>query len=320
MKCLSLQVLVALPWVVGCFVLCGCAAQPGAVSFAPLVEELPVAAAAEKKLENMPLETLVTKGIAYLEQGNFSLAQLHLLKALTLDPNNIEIYGYLGVLFLEMEKFDKAQTAFSAVLKNNPDNWQALLGMGKIYRLTGKNSEAEITLVQAQRVAPDAPEILTELAICYDTSGREVLAEKLYRQVTALLPGNPSPFNNLGFHYLIHGDYAQATTALLAANKMNTDDRRIKNNLAAAYLLSGNESCGLALFENSIGQAGALNNLGYIYMIQNNWQQAEAAFVQALERSPRYYVKAAKNLDYLRALLARQATDREIILETPSIQ
>ncbi|MCK4621476.1 MAG: tetratricopeptide repeat protein [Desulfuromonadales bacterium] len=320
MKYLSLQMLIMLSLASGFLLLGGCAPKTRVVAFTPHSEEISTAEDADKKLENMPLETLISKGISYLEQDNFSLAQLHLLKALTLDPNNVEIYEHLGELFLKMEELDKAQIAFAAVLESNPDDLQALIGMGKINRLKGDCIEAVKSLVQAQEGAPENPEVLTELAICYDTLDRGAPVEKLYLRVTELLPGSPSSFNNLGFHYLIQGDYAQAIAALLTAKKLKPEDRLIKNNLAAAYILSGEESRGLALFENSIGQAGAFNNVGYVYMIQNKWQKAEAAFVKALEFSPRYYVKAAKNLDYLRTLLANQNLGQDDSLVTKRVQ
>lgn len=81
-------------------------------------------------------------------------------------------------------------------------------------------------------------------------------------------------------------------------------DKRIKNNLASAYILSGNERQGLAFFENTVGQAGAYNNLGYIYLVQKDYKNAEKAFTKALELSPSYYIKAGKNLDYIKALNA----------------
>ena len=107
---------------------------------------------------------------------------------------------------------------------------------------------------------------------------------------------------------MIHGAYPQAIDAFLEGSKLKREDRLIKNNLAAAYILNGNEARGLSLFASSIGQAGAYNNVGYIYMVQNRLQKAEAAFVKALELSPSYYVKAANNLDYLKSLAANKKT------------
>jgi len=279
----------------------GCARPTTAVPFVPVVEEARSEVNNDKKLENLPLETLLDNGRTHLRQNNLPLAQLYLFKALTKTSDNVELYQLLGELFMKKNQLDKAKSAFAEVLKLNSEDPSALLGLGKIYRLQGDCIEADHYLQQAQQ---DNPDVLTEMAICHDTLAQSAQAETLYRKVVELRPRNSSALNNLGFHYLIHGAYPQAIDALLTGAKLKPDDRLIKNNLGAAYILNGDEARGLSLFENSNGEAAAYNNVGYIYMVQNQRQKAEAAFVKALELSPSYYVKAAKNLASLRWLPA----------------
>ena len=110
-----------------------------------------------------------------------------------------------------------------------------------------------------------------------------------------LQPDNASALNNLGFNRILQGQYPAAIDTLLKAYALNSGDKVIQNNLAAAYILSGEEDMALELFESSLGQAAAFNNIGYIYMIQGNWSAAEKAFTRAMEISPSYYAKAKKN-------------------------
>jgi Flp pilus assembly protein TadD len=308
MRYLSLQGFFLLCAVSSFVLTSGCARQPKAVSFVPVAEQTLVEVGTDEKLENLPLETLIYKGRIYLEQENLSLAHLYFSKALTRTSDNVELYQLMGELFMKQNQLDKAKTTFSNVHKLNPDNQPALLGLGKISRLEGDCAKAESYLHQARHLTPNNPDVLTELAICYDALEQRAQAEKYYLWVVKLQPVNSSSFNNLGFHYLIHGAYPQAIDAFLAGTKLKREDRRIKNNLAAAYILNGDEAQGLSLFTNSIGQAGAYNNVGYIYMTQNRFQKAEAAFVKALELNPTYYVKAARNLDYLKSLAANKST------------
>ncbi len=303
-----LQSLVLLS-LLGCLILLsGCAPRTRIVAAHPVLEKKTAEVDSAKKLENLPVEVLLDKGRAYLEQENLPLAQLHLFKALTKASDNIELYQLLGELFMKKNQLDKAATAFAEELKLSKESQSALLGLGKIYRLKGDYVEASSYLALAQQLAPDNPEVLTEMAICQDSLEQSAQAEELYLRVVELRPLNPSSFNNLGFHYLIQGAYSQAIDAFLTGARLKPEDRLIKSNLAAAYILNGDETRGLSLFENSIGAAGAYNNVGYIYMVQKRWQRAEAAFVKALELSPSYYVKAAKNLDSLRRISAYQDT------------
>ena len=309
MRYRTLQVFFLLFTAIGLLLMSGCAPRTRIVAAHPVLEKKTTEVDPAKKLENLPVEVLIDKGRAYLEQENLPLAQLHLVKALTKSSDNIELYQLLGELFVKQNQLDKAKTAYAEVLKLSSGNPSALLGLGKVYRSEGDCVEAGNYLQQAQQLAPDNPEVLTEMAICQDTLAQSPQAEELYLRATELRPLNPSSFNNLGFHYLIQGAYPQAIDAFLTGARLKPEDRLIKNNLAAAYILNGDEVRGLSLFENSIGAAGAYNNVGYIYMVQNRWQRAETAFVKAMELSPSYYVKAAKNLDYLKRISAYQDTN-----------
>ncbi len=308
MRYLTLQVFILLSAAIGLLLMSGCAPRTRIVAAQPGLEKKTAEVDTAKRLENLPVEVLLDKGRTYLEQQNLPLAQLHLFKALTKAPGNIELYQLLGELFVQKNQWGKAKTAFAEVLKLSPDDPSALFGLGKVYRLEGDCAEAGNYLQLARHLTPDNPDVLTEMAICHDSLEQSAQAEEFYLRVAELRPMNPSSFNNLGFHYLIQGAYPQAIDAFLTGSRLRPEDRLIKNNLAAAYILNGDEGRGLSLFENSIGQAGAYNNAGYIYMVQNRWQRAEAAFVKALELSPSYYVKAAKNLDYLRRISAYQNT------------
>lgn len=288
--------------------LTGCAQKVKPVAFtSPPAEEIASEEVDENKLANLPVETLIARGNAYTEQGKLPLAKVHLLKALSLEPESADVYTGIGQMFLKMGQMDKARTAFENALVIDPESFQALVGAGKATRLRGAYDESEKHLHQALLLKPADPEVLTELAICYDSNGQQDKAESLYRQVTELMPESPSGLNNLGFNYLLQGKYPQAIRTFSEALEFAPHDGRVQNNLAAAYILSGSEAKGLALFGNTVGKAGAYNNVGYIYLSQKKWEKAEKAFAKALELNPEYYVKAGKNLDYLKALHAGQS-------------
>lgn len=295
--------------VVVCLVLLsGCAQKAKTGAFTPPpIDRYASEEPEENKLDNLPLETLVARGELYMAQGKLPLARLHYLKALNLEPESADIHTRLGQLFLKSGQTDQAGSAFANALELEPDSIRALVGAGKTSRLRGKGQEAEQFFHRALLIRPEDPEVLTELAICHDANGKQAQAELLYLRVTELLPDNSSAFNNLGFNYLLQEKYPEGVRAFQEALMRAPQDKRVQNNLAAACILSGNEGQGLALFENTVGQAGAYNNAGYIYLVQKKWTKAEKAFAKALELSPDYYVKAGRNLDHLKALHAGQS-------------
>jgi Flp pilus assembly protein TadD len=49
-----------------------------------------------------------------------------------------------------------------------------------------------------------------------------------------------------------------------------------------------------------------MNNLGYVGMMNADYDQAEEFFIEALRQSPTYYALAQENLDRVRAMRAQQ--------------
>jgi len=91
---------------------------------------------------------------------------------------------------------------------------------------------------------------------------------------------------------------------------MDPQNPRILNNLATAYLFSGNEGQALQLFRRVVGEAEAYNNIGFLYLSQKQWDKAEAAFNRAQEVNPRYYQRASRNLETLREARAKDEAVR----------
>ncbi|MDT8420462.1 MAG: tetratricopeptide repeat protein [Desulfuromonadales bacterium] len=292
--------------VVCLFMVGGCAQKTRAIPFAPQVEKHATEVQDENRLDNLSVETLIARAEQYRAQRKLSLAKLHYLQALKLEPESVPIYISLGTVLLEMGQVSQAGTAFADALTLDPGSFSALAGAAKAKRVEGLYPEAEELFRQALLIEPDNVEALTELAICYDVDGRYRQAEALYRQVISQSPQHASGFNNLGFNLLLQGAYTRAIDAFQGALARSPENLRARNNLAAAHILAGDEVKGLSMFKDTVGQAKAYNNVGYIYLVQKQWDRAEKAFSKALELSPDYYVKAAKNLDYLKTLIADQ--------------
>ena len=167
MRYLSLQGFLILCALSSIVLTSGCAPKARAVAFVPVAEKNLAEVDTDKRLENLSLEALLSKGRIYLEQENLPLAELHLTKALNQASDNVELYQLLGELFMKKNQLDKAKTAFSEVYKLSPENPSALLGLGKVYRLEGDCVKADSYLQKARHLTPNNPGVLTEMAICY---------------------------------------------------------------------------------------------------------------------------------------------------------
>ena len=117
-----------------------------------------------------------------------------------------------------------------------------------------------------------------------------------------MAPDQAANHNNLGLNYMVRGEYPEAALSFLHALALDKDNIRIKNNLASAYLLSGDKDNAVEIFKGTVGEAGAYNNVGYLLMTQGNFDEAEQAFKKALQLNPSYYLRAQENLDKLQRL------------------
>jgi Flp pilus assembly protein TadD len=287
------------------FLLSGCATsvrpvQENSERLAALQE---IAASEDSgKLEGLDYNTLIAKGDSYGASGNDQLARLHYAMALKKMPTSIPALMGLGAVFQKNGAHGRALGLFSQVVEQNPNHAPALVAMGIIHREQGDLDRAEEFLGRALAAQPGDPVILSELGITYDRAGKEALAEPIFNQVAVLQPNSATAWSNLGFNALLQKKYDRAVEALQQALRLAPKDKRIINNLALALALRGDEERAFSLLQTSVGKTGAHNNLGYIFMINGEYDKAEKSFQQAMEENSRYYVRAKENLDQLKLL------------------
>lgn len=253
-------------------------------------------------ISSLSHDQLINRGQDYLNDGNIPLAKLHFGMALRKNPESVQALTSLGIALYREGKLDTALQPLQAALDIDAHHVPALLLAGKIMLEKGNFTEALRYLDAAYAYAPANPEVLTELAITYDSIGEEKKAEPMYEQVIALRPTHSAAYNNLGFNLLLQGHRQEALTNLAKALQLNKNNTQARNNMAAAYALMGEEKRAYALLQGTVGEAGAYNNLGYIYMTSGQWDKAEKLFQKALEASPRLYLRSRENLQQLQRL------------------
>lgn len=286
-------------------VLSGCArsvtkplpATIGAAELAGLSDEKPK----ESILDKTP-EQLLASGWTYLATGSAGLARLHFQTALQKSPQSAEAFIGLGKVEFHLRNFPAAALYFRKAAELDPDNVPALVGAVRALRRANRLDEAETLLLRAQAIAPDDLQVLSERAILHDLLGQEDLAEPIYRQILERNPKQAATLNNLGVNRLLDQAYGDAIVYFRQALLLDGKSPRLKNNLAMAYALNGDEPKALRLFTETVGEAGAYNNLGYLYLTINRLDDAERALNKALELNPRFYEKAQENLDRVQEL------------------
>lgn len=257
----------------------------------------------DRRIENLPAKEVLKLGQLALAQSDHQLAAVYFRSTLNKEPASVPARLGLAQIALATGDYRAARTLIDAVLLAEPDSVPALTTRGRISREEGKFDNAIADFSRCREKAPDNITLLTELALTFDRIPERVIdAEPLYRKIVELGPDSAAARNNLGFNVLLQGRADEAATILSGALALDAKNPRILANLATAFLLKGDKSKALQLFKQTMNEAEAYNNIGYLYMTQSRWDEAESALRKALELSPRYYVRAGANLERLQEL------------------
>ncbi len=114
----------------------------------------------EKLVQKNPSpRAFVTLASNYEAMHEYSLAANAYQKALTLDPNRVELKAALAQDQALAGKFDDALTTYQEVVTANPQDAQAYLGMSQVYREKRDFANARKMNDKAQQLDPDNIEI-----------------------------------------------------------------------------------------------------------------------------------------------------------------
>ncbi|MDO9080986.1 MAG: tetratricopeptide repeat protein [Desulfuromonadales bacterium] len=275
----------------------------------PIRADIPLASGAQlspdesRRMENLPAEEVLQRGQLALANGDYQMAAVYFSTVLKKEPQSVPARLGLGQAALAAGDYGSARTLINEVLSVESDSVPALTARGRILSASGQLDGAIADFSRSLEKEPNNSAVLTELAMtCDRIPERVVEAEPLYRKVLEFSPDSAAARNNLGFNFLLQGRAEEAVTILSGALALDTKNPRILANLATAYLLKGDKAKALQLFRQTVGEAEAYNNIGYLYMTQSRWDEAENALRKALELSPRYYVRAAANLERLQEM------------------
>jgi len=261
---------------------------------------------------------MTSAGFAYLAAGNVTMARMHFISALKKNESTPWAYIGLGDISYQTGDYLSAQANYDKASSLDESNLAAILGLSQSLRQQGKTKEAIERLEKAKALDPNDVSVLTEQAINYDLQGKEQLAAPIYLEIAKRTPEQASAFNNIGVNELSQTHYAEAISNFSKAYLLDSKNVRIANNLAMAFALYGQQDQALKLFTKTIGIPAAWNNLGYIYMTQGKFDEAEIALNKAIELNPKFYERAQVNLDRLEQMrLAKQHKPPPPALSTP---
>lgn len=227
----------------------------------------------------------------------------------------------------------RALSGWQSLLEKNPDDAVALSGMAETYLAAGKpalallvfdqllskdaanidaregrglamvslgRDEARKELEAVQRASPLRWRTLNALGFLLDMGNEQAQAQRYYSQALALQPNQPLILNNLGYSRLMAGDYVAAEEYFRDGLRAAPDGTHLHANMVLAIAWQGDYSRAVSEAVERQPQEEALNNVGYIALLRKDYKTAISYFEKAIEASPRWYPRAAANLERAR--------------------
>ncbi|MDD1622658.1 MAG: tetratricopeptide repeat protein [Methylococcaceae bacterium] len=236
-----------------------------------------------------------------LQQGNKDEALYYYVRVLEFDSENKVALNKIGAIHAGQGNNGPAETAYQLVLKLEPQNATALEGLGLIQLNTGKQAEAKQSLAAAVAVDPSLWRSFNGLGLIADQNGDYSNASQYYESALKTKPNMPMLVNNLGYSKYLSGDWRGAMQLFDAVSKLDAKYNPAWLNQGLVYARQGDDAAAIQAFMHVLDEADAYNNLGYIYMLNDNAHAASEYFQKAISLSPTYHKLANENLKRLQA-------------------
>ena len=248
-----------------------------------------------KKIPEETAGDFERSGDENLKQGNTGQAFVQYDKALRLEPGLNRVRYKVGSLLFQKGMLDEALKEFEEMLKNNPDDASGYEGEGMVFFAKGEWDASEKNFKRAITIDAKSWGAHTYLGIIYDRQKRYAESQEEYTKALEINQKSSVIYNNMGISYFLKGEYDRAKESFERALKIEPENNRIYNNLGVVLCRMERPAEALSAFKSGGDVAGAYNNLGYLYMMEQKYPDALNALDKALEIKPNYYEKAQEN-------------------------
>jgi Flp pilus assembly protein TadD len=172
---------------------------------------------------------LVPLAQAYRALGQSELAIHYLKQANMISPDSLLSWRELGFNYMDQQQYDAAKDAFGFAININNMDISSLNGMGIVCSWLKDYHSAHKYLIQA----------------------------------LALKPGNIEYKNNLALNYILQHEYRSAISLLLPLYQQQRSTAKMRNNLALALTLNGNEDYARQVLAKDFNQQQIEQNINY---------------------------------------------------------
>jgi len=234
--------------------------------------------------------------VAY-DSGNDSDAIFYYQRVLSISPKDRQALIKSGQLYLNNGIPEQAESSFEKALNDNPSDIDALEGIAVSQLKLRRFAEAKENFEKVISLNDKRWNTWNGLGVLADIENNFSRSVACYQKGLQVLPNNPMILNNLGYSLIMAHRYHEAEKILRSAiSHTPMFNNRLKNNLALALAWQGDYQNAMKIISGIYSEAIAYNNIGYIALLNKDYETAVEYFELSMIKSPSYYERAAENL------------------------
>jgi Tfp pilus assembly protein PilF len=271
-------------------------------------------------------EQAFAKGQAALQEGKPENALFYFVKTIQFNKNNVRALENIASIHERGKHPEIAIKVYQDILAVDGNHALANEKLGLYYLDKGQDGKAKLYLTQAIKKDKSRWKSYNGLGVIADLERNTDEAINYYQSALEIMPNNPMLLNNLGYSYYLNGDELKARELFNQALNFDTQYKRAIHNLALIEIKSGEFTSAAMLFNRIMSPHESYNNIGYIALLNGQYDISEEYLRRAIDECPVYFPKAQQNLKNLLAAkgsnMPYQATPEELqqIAPAPEIQ
>jgi Flp pilus assembly protein TadD len=219
-------------------------------------------------------------------------------------PDDVDAMAGLGFALLDQQRHDAARAVFRQALERASDHREAREGAALVDLTRGQIDQARPVLLALSADGSASWRLWNGLGVMADLDGDPEAARRYYQLALEAGGDNAVVANNLGYSTMMAGDLPAAMRILSDASRRFPAELRLRHNLGLAQARAGRYDAALDTFSALMPAWEALNNVGYVAMLNDELPLARRYLLRALDASPRHYPQAAANLERVEAMIA----------------
>jgi len=227
--------------------------------------------------------------VGHFEIGQLGLAFPYLLKAIELDPENVDVRTRLGALYLLARRPQDARAEAAAILERNPRHFEGLL-LSAATAGTPAEVDEEIRRLETVRTAfGDRAKLHMSLGILYLRKNASESAERAFQEAIAREPKSVGAHLILGDFYAARPDAERAERAYQAAAALGEVGSMARLKLADFYFAMQRPDDGKRVLQDVTAKAPDFlpgwRRLAEVALIERRYDDAVKALAPVFKKN-----------------------------------